>query len=465
MDTCALPLWDAVDGDPEEILTCLSDILPMKRHFDDTPAKRVKIQRKWQGKFDWKASCLYKTYLSNPENNVYGDKSKKTKFKKFIRRFGMDYPSFWALVKLIKSENWFPDIGKSDCIGVEGPPLELLLLGTLRILTRHWTFDDMEDTCGMSEARFHKFFHQFLQVGKSKLFPMFVYPPRIDDELSKSMLPFAQAGFHGAFFVADGTCVWHLQCASNLKIQHTGKEHRTVRRYIISSGYDRRIYSVSGGFPGSWNDQTCQHYDEFLSSMHNNSNSLYGDKTFELFTETGEKIEERGLYGIVDNGFARRQTLICPESCSSNPFVVRASEMLESLRKSSENIIGILKGRWSILQAGVRFRSSTSVDNLFFTCCALNNFRHERDGYSTIDIPLEKVKFTATYLASAPLIFQRIENEHRAAMLSYFQNLALEEKEAQHVTVFEQRRKKLFTHFNYLFIQNKIQWPQLQKRT
>ena len=53
---------------------------------------------------------------------------------------------------------------------------------------------------------------------------------------------------------------------------------------------------------------------------------------------------------------------------------------MESVRKDVECTFGMLKGRWRILKVPMPFHTKREVDNVFFTCCALDNMLLEHDG-------------------------------------------------------------------------------------
>ena len=55
--------------------------------------------------------------------------------------------------------------------------LGLLLLGSLRYLGRGWTFDDLEETTGISQSLHRDFFHIFINFGRNYLYPKYVKYP------------------------------------------------------------------------------------------------------------------------------------------------------------------------------------------------------------------------------------------------------------------------------------------------
>jgi hypothetical protein len=83
----------------------------------------------------------------------------KRRGKKFRRRFRMPMKNFREIMALIREEKWFPTYEMKDALGKEGVPLDLLVLGSLRYLGRGWTFDDLEESTGISEESHRRFFH------------------------------------------------------------------------------------------------------------------------------------------------------------------------------------------------------------------------------------------------------------------------------------------------------------------
>ncbi len=58
------------------------------------------------------------------------------------------------------------------------------------------------------------------------------------------------------------------------------------------------------------------------------------------------------------------------------------SKWIDMMRMDTECTFGKLKGRWRILESGVRLSSVVNVDKVWFTCCALQNWLLEIDGYT-----------------------------------------------------------------------------------
>jgi hypothetical protein len=86
--------------------------------------------------------------------------------KQFRRRFRIPFPVFQFLCLVAKEKKLF-GVGESDASGRSSVPIELKLLGALRILGRGWCFGDVAEATGMSEetacTSFLKFCTNFVQ--------------------------------------------------------------------------------------------------------------------------------------------------------------------------------------------------------------------------------------------------------------------------------------------------------------
>jgi len=123
--------------------------------------------------------------------------------------------------------------------------------------------------------------------------------------------------------------------------------------------------------------------DTFVSGICDGS--VLNDCDFELLArgKDGELKSLRfcGAYLIVDNGYLNWSCTVPPFGVTNNIDEIRWSKWLESMRKDVECTFRILKGRWRILNSGVRIYGVDLVDHIWFTwCCALHNWLLEIDG-------------------------------------------------------------------------------------
>ena len=146
----------------------------------------------------------------------------------FRRRFRLPYKDFLKLCKLVRDNNWMPDVGKKDALGKDGVCLELLLLGALRYLGRGWTFDDVAEATQVSEEVHRRFLHAFVSVGREYLYPLYVTATPGDLKEAESV--YSKAGAAGANGSTDCTGIIIEKCSRLLKNQNLGAKSSLTTR-------------------------------------------------------------------------------------------------------------------------------------------------------------------------------------------------------------------------------------------
>ena len=111
---------------------------------------------------------------------------------------------------------------------------------------------------------------------------------------------------------------------------------------------------------------------------------ILDDLVFQLYSfdaaGTVVKRNYQGAWLLVDNGYLSRSSTVPPIKTSNSRSEIRFSAWLESLRKDVECTFGILKGRWRILNTGIRLHGTCVPDKIFHTCCALHYLLLDVDG-------------------------------------------------------------------------------------
>lgn len=147
----------------------------------------------------------------------------------------------------------------------------------------------------------------------------------------------------------------------------------------------KKIIASTQGHPGTRNDKTIVKFDGFVTSI--NNGDLYGDVPYSLTAEDGKEISLKGLYLIVDGGYHKWRCLQCPMKHTSKFKDGLWSKWVKSVRKDVECVFGILKGRFRCFKLPTFYQNKSVIDNMFFTCCILQNILLNVDGY---DIRWEK---------------------------------------------------------------------------
>ena len=101
--------------------------------------------------FDPHCTFWYTMYVMNPPLH------RPNFLQKFRRRFRLPYNMFLELVKITKEATdddgnfYFQRWMTVNAAGIPSSPIELMILGSLHYLGRGWTFDDIEESTGISQ--------------------------------------------------------------------------------------------------------------------------------------------------------------------------------------------------------------------------------------------------------------------------------------------------------------------------
>lgn len=312
--------------------------------------------------------------LLNPRFKDPGDKKGGQLFR---RRFRVPFPVFEEILGMTRSSGWFTE-GR-DAIGVLAAPLELKILGVLRVLGRGYCFDGVEELCFISAEVIRKFFHKFCELFAAKYFTVYCSPPSTEEEIDHITGVYARMGLPGCIGSTDCVHIRWERCPAGGRSIHKGKEGYPTLSYEVSVDHSKRIMAVTQGHPGARNDKTIVKFDGFVTAIHDGS--LYKDVTFDLLDEEGMSHQQKGLYLIVDGGYHKWRCMQCPMKHTSKMKEALWSKWVESVRKDVECTFGILKGRFRCLKLPIYYQSKSLIDNMFFTCCILHNILLNVDGY------------------------------------------------------------------------------------
>ena len=121
----------------------------------------------------------------SPAGKLYGRRFSHSKFhvKELTARILDKEHGFW----------------KENCDAFGRPPIptELLVLGSLRILTRNWTFDCINEATFISERSMKSFFAKFVTWYANVIFPTCVKLPELE-ELAENGIEYTIAGVPGS---------------------------------------------------------------------------------------------------------------------------------------------------------------------------------------------------------------------------------------------------------------------------
>lgn len=312
----------------------------------------------------------------------------------FRRRFGVTFARFHIIVDFAKS--WKDESGNplwsngGDASGRPSVPLELKILGALRMVAKGCSFDAISELTGMSITCMHAFFHLFWSAFRSHLYAPWVYFPKNTAGALSSLLPYSRLGFPGAVGSVDCTHIAWARCHAMRSSQYSGRSKKPTIVYQVVCNHNRRIMHVTGGMQGTANDRLVDKYDHFTRDLQ--AKVILSDVSFSLYDSAGKTSTLSGAYLLSDNGYTKVRTKQCPMKVCVSMDEHFWSCQLESVRKDIECCFGILKGRYRILRTPISVQDHRTVDDIFYSCCVLHNMNlmdDELDDDSTLATELE----------------------------------------------------------------------------
>lgn len=431
--------------------------LKKREHEYNERSEKIKKHRKVYPRKDPKTTTWYTDYVMNNGGTFSNPDHRDGKL--FRLRFRVPYSKYQWMVDECRREGWW--VENPDAFDRPGAPIELLILGTLRLLGRGWVFDDIYEATRISIPVLRAFYHKFTKHYATDLREEWIRAPT-DEEVEETMRLYEQSGFPGAIGSIDCVHVWWDRCPVNIANVCLGKEKYPTLAWQVVVNHKRRILSVSRSHYGAENDLTIARYDQFIMDMH--WGHKYKDVEFELYNAHGNTEKITGLCLLCDGGYHLWRILQCPIRWSSVVEEKRWSRWLESLRKDVECTFGILKGRFRILKCGIRMQKRELLHNTFITCCVIHNMLLDEDGLEEgwdgingchDDADVQRIFRRAQAASSTTDTSGMGRGNYHARESDQPQDVEVSiDYEDAHVEL----QQKLITHFNYMWKKNNVKW-------
>jgi hypothetical protein len=249
---------------------------------------------------------------------------------------------------------------------------ELLVLGALAMLAGTLqSFRQLKTLTHICASDHSTFFLKFVNR-VSSIHGEYIFMPRTHEELGPIMRRYEEAGLPGVAGSVDVVHVKWAKCPAGDYNRSKGKESYPSIAFECITDYDRRILGVCGPQFGSNNDKHIVKVDENIRVI---NEGWLSQVKWNYYAEDGSVSTSTGVYVICDNGYISWPTTICPfmKAQTNSPLEDDFSTTLESLRKDVECVFGILKGRWTSLDKGFKYRKMKTCGEIFLTCAVLHN--------------------------------------------------------------------------------------------
>ena len=205
--------------------------------------------------------------------------------KLFRRRFSIPFSMFKDITE--EAREWIGRNGKrlgdrtTDCVGLSGVPLELKVLGALRMSAKGCSFDAIAELSGMSistmQAFYHDFWDKFVDVFRDR---WIIYPTNAV-EAADNLAVYSRLGFPGAVGSVDCTHVYWGRCPAQFSNTFSGKEKKPTVAYEVTVNHSCRVLYISAGHPGSRNDKTIVKTDKLVMDL--KDKKILQDVEYNLF--------------------------------------------------------------------------------------------------------------------------------------------------------------------------------------
>lgn len=423
--------------------------------------------RRWEGRPPYEMSC-WGRMLVHPRTRDPTDRKGGVLFR---RRFRVPFPLYERLVEMTRSNGWFSE--RNDAAGQKCAPLELKILGVLRVLGRGYCFDGIEELSYISAEVNRVFFHTWCNKFAHKYFSKYCNPPETPEEIEKTLAVYDRLGFPGCIGSTDCVHIKWERCAVGERILHKGKEGFPTLSYELTCDHTSKIIAVTHGFPGTRSDRTIVRFDGFVSDIHDGLK--YEDVKYKINTIDGVEEEEKGAWLLVDGGYHKWRCLQCPLKHSAIPKEALWSEWAESVRKDVECVFGVLKGRFRCLKLPIYYHDKNTIDNMFYCCCILHNILLHFDGLDTRwEDNVNYLGLDGDHAHEDMIIFKqhlsRVRNLTPLTDYTIIGAIGVEDRfrivhgecDIEYESTYLTLQKKLVDHFVWKYQHNQIQW--LKKR-
>jgi len=415
--------------------------------------------------------------------------------KSWRRRFLVPKQLFRRILARVREEGDFPERFNEDGLAIDNHrtknivcPLELKLMGFLRVLGRGYCFDGIGELANTEEEIHRKFFHKFATKFSEYFWDEWVYMPRNVEELDEVTKVYEKLGYPGCAGSTDCTHVWWNMCPAGQRALHKGKESYPSLSYSLAVNHNCRILSATKGFPGATNDKTIVKFDPAIYRLQ--SDNLFTDYAYNLNIYGDEFHRVTGAYFICDGGMLQWRVLQSTRPKSEvRPDFVAWSHMTESVRKDAECVNGRLKKRFRFFKAPIEIHNKDTIDSAFFSACILHNMLLEDMGLDKylaeediwMDADAEddhNLQGDEAAFARAPGYAERVERINKAAARGgggvpqemYAEAVAAlygEEGEQDYAfgnQGFHLLQQQLCAHFTNQWNKHLVQWPERYRK-
>jgi hypothetical protein len=160
----------------------------------------------------------------------------------FQLRTRFSWEGFQELVNLFRDEGSYDESAHSRGMGsTTVPPLDIMILSSLRVLTDNIFFDRLVELSNISRTSHHSFFHRVFLKVLLKREGDFIKFPEDAFEIHQVESLYRLLGFPGCFGSEDGVHIKMLGCPALEYNLHTSKERYPTRAFQVVCDHQMKI--------------------------------------------------------------------------------------------------------------------------------------------------------------------------------------------------------------------------------
>lgn len=184
-------------------------------------------------------SQYYLAILNDPSDNG-------RKFEEFRKQFSIPFEIVQNLINYTDNSAWFKSLkGKRDALGNKSIPTYLLILETLKLLTKGCHFSSLVIESTMSISSIQVFFHLFCYHFSIDNYDNYITYPKTPEEISQTEGIYRLVGLPGCIGSTD--CVhigWNVAPASCSQ-EYKGASGKPTISYEFSVDHHKKIMAVT----------------------------------------------------------------------------------------------------------------------------------------------------------------------------------------------------------------------------
>ena len=200
-------------------------------------AKRIHDRHIPYGEHEESATAIfYKTILADINERS---------LLEFRKIFSIPLPIVQNIIQYVETSNWFNSIGKSDAAGNKSIPAYLLVLETIRILTKGCPISTCVIESRISESKLQSFFHKFCENFSKDNYSNYINYPDSREDIERVIGVYKLLGFPGCVGSTDCVHIGWNRVPYSHRHDYIGVSGKGSLSYEFTVDHHKKIMSIT----------------------------------------------------------------------------------------------------------------------------------------------------------------------------------------------------------------------------